>query len=270
MARGGQGAMNQKVSIIVRLSIVSLSLALAGGCKSQEEKQAEQAAGDLARAQAEAIKAQQQLAEAQQKMQKSVQELGKSGHETAAQGVAAGTAAAAAGMQAAAAAMNSMAGALGKPGAGTAALVDFRVLKELLPESAGGLKRTSATGEKSAAMGMGVSQAEGKYQGEGAARLTVKLIDTSGVGGFALAGMAMAGLEIDKENDDGYERTSTVGGRKIFEKYNNRSKRGEVKVLVANRFVVEVDGDEVPMDAIKELATSKLDLAKLESLASTK
>jgi hypothetical protein len=260
--------MNQRASVIVRLSIVSLVLAV--GCKSQEEKQAEQAASDLARAQAEAIKAQEQLAKAQQKMQQSAQELGKSGQEAAAQGVAAGTQAAAAGMQAAAAAMNSIAGALGKPGAGTAALVDFRVLKELLPENAGGLKRTSATGEKNAAMGMGVSEAVGKYQGEGAARLTIKLIDTAGVGGFALAGMAMAGLEIDKENEDGYERTGTAGGRKIFEKYNTRSKRAEVKVLVANRFVVEVDGDEVPMETVKELATSKLDLAKLESLASAK
>ncbi|HEY0707632.1 MAG TPA: hypothetical protein VGG33_12595, partial [Polyangia bacterium] len=147
---------------------------------------------------------------------------------------------------------------------------DFRVLKDLLPESAGALKRTSATGEKSAAMGMGVSQAEGKYAGAGDGRLTIKLIDTSGVGGFALAGMAMAGVEIDKETENGYERTGTVGGRKIFEKYDNRTKRGEVKMLVANRFVVEVDGDDVPMETIKALATSKLDLAKLESLAVAK
>jgi hypothetical protein len=255
---------------VVVVLLAMAPFALASGCKSQEEKQAEQAAAELARAQSEAVAAQAKLAQAQKNMQQSAQDLGKSGEAAVAQGMAAGAQAAAAGMQAAAAAMNSMAGAVGKGGAGTAALVDFRVLKELLPESIGGLKRTSATGEKTGAMGMGISQATGKYEGDGQARLRIKLIDTAGVGGLAMAGMALAGLEVDKETDDGYERTSTVGGRKLFEKYNNRTKSGEVKLLVGNRFMIEVDSDEVPLATAKELVTTKLDLAKLESLAAAK
>lgn len=239
------------------VAVIGLLLAV-GGCKSEEEKAAERAATELAKAQAH-------MAEAQKKMQESAQQMGKAGAEAAAQGVAAGTQAAAAGLQAAAAAMAGLA----KGGGGTAALVDFRKLKELLPESIAGFKRTSASGEKSGAMGMGISQAEGKYEGEGKASLRVKLIDTAGVGGLAIAGMAMAGMEIDKESEHGYERTSTVDGRKIFEKYDSRSKSGEVKVLVSSRFVVEVDADEVPMETVKEVA-GKLDLAKLEALAAAK
>lgn len=255
---------------VAAVGALALVIAPVMGCKSEQEKQVQQAASELAQAQQKAAEAQAQLAQAQQKIQQSAQELGKSGEAVAAQGAAVGANAAAVGMQAAAAAMNSMAESMGKAGAGQAALVDFRVLKELLPETIGDLKRTSATGEKSGAMGMGVSQATGKYQGEGQARLRLKLIDTAGLGGLAVAGLAMAGLEIDKETESGYERTSTVAGRKLFEKYNSKSKRGELKVFVANRFVVEADADDVPMETVKELVTGKLDLAKLEGLAATK
>jgi hypothetical protein len=145
------------------------------------------------------------------------------------------------------------------------ALVDFRALKSLLPESVGDLKRVSATGEKGAAMGFGASHAQGKYKGDGEARLTIKIVDTAGFGGIGLAALGLAAVEIDKETDDGYERTTTLGGNKAFEKYNNKSKNGELKVLVGNRFIVEIDGDDIPMDAIKD-AVSKVDLAKLQSL----
>ena len=102
----------------------------------------------------------------------------------------------------------------------------------------------SATGEKSAAMGFGASQAEGKYKGGGEARLKIKIVDTAGFGGIALAAFGLAAMEVDKETDDGYERTTTLGGNKAFEKYNNKAKNGELKVLVGNRFIVEIDGDD--------------------------
>jgi hypothetical protein len=238
-------------------AVVIGTVVLAAGCKSEQEKQAEA----LAKAQAKAIEAQAQLAAAQKKVQQSAEQLGE-------QGAALGAQAAATGMQAAAVAMENLARSMGKPGA-AGPLVDFRDLKALLPETIGGLKRTSAEGEKSSAMGFGVSKATGKYKGDGDGRLRVELIDTAGVGGMAIAAFGLAGLEVDKETEHGYERTSTVGGRKLFEKYNSKSKRGEIKALVGNRFVVEIDGDDVPMETLKDALTSKLDLAKLEALAAT-
>jgi hypothetical protein len=249
------------------------TMATAAGCKSEQEKQAETAAAELAQARAKAAEAQAQLAAAEKKVEQSAEQLGKQGEALGAQGAALGAQgaalgaqAAATGMQAAAIAMENLAKSMGKPGA-TGPLVDFRDLKALLPETIGTLKRTSAEGEKSAAMGFGVSQATGKYKGDGEGRVRIKLIDTAGVGGMAIAAFGLAGLEVDKETEDGYERTSTLGGRKVFEKYNSRSKRGEIKALVGNRFVVEVDGDDVPMETIKDVLGSKLDLAKLETLA---
>jgi hypothetical protein len=245
------------------LAFAGLGLGL-GACKSEEERRNEEARKALAQAQVQAAQAQAQLAQAEKQMARSAEQLGKSGEALGAQGAAVGMQAAAAGMQAAAAAMNSLAGAAGQP-AGKVALVDFRELKGLLPDSLGGLKRVSASGEKSGAMGMGVSQARGKYKGDGNARIDLKIIDTAGVGGMAMAAFGLAMVEVDKETEDGYEKTTSLDGRKAFEKYNNRSKRGEVKVLVGNRFVVELDGDDVSADDLKS-AVAKLDLGKLEKL----
>jgi len=242
------------------------TIAVAAGCKNEQEKQAETAAAELAKAQARAAEAQAQLAAAEKKVEASAEQLGKQGEALGTQGAALGAQAAATGMQAAAIAMENLAKSMGKPGA-AGPLVDFRDLKALLPETIGGLKRTSAEGEKSSAMGFGVSKATGKYKGDGDGRLRIEIIDTAGVGGMALAAFGWAGVEVDKETEDGYERTSTVGGRKLFEKYNGKSKRGEIKALVSNRFMVEIDGNDVPMETIKEALTSKLDLAKLEALA---
>jgi hypothetical protein len=243
------------------VGLLSIAVTL-GACKSEQEKRAEEARAQLAQAQAQIAQAQVQAAQAQKQMAEGAAQLAQSGEALGAQGAAVGMQGAAAGMQAASAVLNSLAAG----GAGKAALVDFRELKALLPESVGGLKRVSATGEKGGAMGMGVSQAEGKYRGDGNARMEVKIIDTAGVGGLAMAAFGLAMVEIDKETEDGYEKTTTLGGRKAFEKYNNKSKRGEVKVLVGNRFVVEIDGDEVSADDLKS-AVGKVDLGKLEKLA---
>ena len=251
------------IKVYARVALVGVG-ALAFGCKSQEEKQVEAARAQLATAQAQAAAAQAQLAKAEQQMAESAAKVGEQGAALGAQGAALGMEAAAAGMQAATAALNNMATSMGKAGA-KGPLVDFRALKALLPESIGGLRRVSASGEKGAAMGMGASHAEGRYKGDGQAQLTVKLVDTAGLGGLAMAAFGLATVEIDKETEHGYERTSTLGGHKAFEKYDNQSKRGEIKLLVANRFVVEVDGDDIPMEAIKE-AVSKIDVGKLQAL----
>jgi hypothetical protein len=144
--------------------------------------------------------------------------------------------------------------------------VNFRELKGLLPESLPGFKRTSATGEKAGAMGMVVSHADAEYSGDGGAHLSVKITDIGNVTGplgLGLAGWAM--VEIDRETETGYEKSTVLGGNKAFEKYDSRSKHGEVNVLVGNRFVVEVKGRDVKMDDMKNVA-GKLDLAKLGSL----
>lgn len=214
------------------LIVLSVSLVLTTACKSKEEKAAEEAAKQMEAA------------------SKQMQEAAKSG--TASMGDA---------MAAMGAAVSGAANA-GKK----VETVDYQELKALLPESLPGMKRTDATGEKTSAMGMQVSQAEGQYSSDQGASTSIKITDIGSMTGLAgMAAYAWARVDIDREGDNGYEKTSTFNGYKSHEKYNRANKSGELSVLVADRFVVAVDGNNVDMDAIKS-ALGKVDLGKLNSM----
>lgn len=142
--------------------------------------------------------------------------------------------------------------------------VDFRKLKDLLPQSIAGLDRKNASGERNGVKGLTVSMAEGEY---GSGDQTAKVVITD-VGGnsFALMGMAAwATLDIDKEDENGYERTTTLDGHKGLERYNNKSKSGELNLLVGNRYIITVKTEGLAADRLQK-AISAIDLKELESL----
>ncbi|MFN3872646.1 MAG: hypothetical protein ACK4R9_06565 [Ignavibacterium sp.] len=145
--------------------------------------------------------------------------------------------------------------------------VDFRELKALLPEQIGNLKRKNASGEKSSAMGINISKAEADYDDEKSNKsIDVEITDlgsVSGLTGFAAYGWYLA--DIDKETENGYERTFMYKGNKGYERYNNDSQNGEISVLVAKRFVAEIRGNNVSMDELKA-ALDMIDIGKLESM----
>jgi hypothetical protein len=144
--------------------------------------------------------------------------------------------------------------------------VNFRELKALLPEEFGGFKRKESKGEKNGAMGLTISEASARYDGPDGANLRIKILDVGSLAGPMAMGLAgWASMEIDRESDDGYEKTTTFQGYKAVEKYHNSNKHGELKVLLASRFMVEVDGHQMKMDEVKS-AAGKLDLKKLEGL----
>jgi hypothetical protein len=162
-------------------------------------------------------------------------------------------------------AMKKMGEALGAATGKKVTPVDFRELKALLPEALPGMKRTRAEGERAAAMGLNISKAEGEYQKEGSS-VHISLMDMgtlSSMAAMATVGWAMA--EIDKETETGYEKTSTYQGYKSHEEYSRKSQDGEVTVLVADRFVVEVRGNNLPMEGIMA-ALGNVDLSKLAGM----
>lgn len=143
--------------------------------------------------------------------------------------------------------------------------IDPKLLKALLPANADGLKRTEVSGEKSAAMGFGVSTAKGIYTSDNGQSIDVNIVDCAGTG-VALMGMAAWSMaSIDKETEHGYEKTTEYEGHKAFEKYDSQSKNGEIAVLVANRYLVQVEGNNVSIEKIKSVLNS-IDLDKLSKL----
>ncbi len=145
--------------------------------------------------------------------------------------------------------------------------VNFRELKALLPESLDGMRRVNASGEKTNAFGINVSQAEGEFKTEdnsSSIRLTiVDMGSMSGWAGLAAFGWTMA--EIDKETEHGYERTIEYKGCKGFEEYNTENNNGKKEILVAKRFMVTAEGYNVPMETIED-ALDEIDIDELEEM----
>lgn len=146
-------------------------------------------------------------------------------------------------------------------------VVDFRDLKALLPESLGDLKRANAEGEKSGSMGFTISKAEADYNNEDYSQsMDIEITDLAGASGFAgLAAWGWAMVDIDKETETGYEKTTKFKGHKAYEKYDNEYQNGSIEVLVSGRFMVSVSGNNVPMELIKS-SIDEIDFAQLESM----
>jgi hypothetical protein len=131
--------------------------------------------------------------------------------------------------------------------------VDFHALKVLLPESLPGMQRSNAEGSSQAALGMKSSEATATYQGAAGARAEIKIADASAVAGLmgAAGGIAQT---INSESDTGYERNTTIGGQAAHEKYDKPSNHGDITIIVAKRFAVDVSGDGVDMGTLEQYA----------------
>ena len=146
-------------------------------------------------------------------------------------------------------------------------VVNFRKLKELLPEELDDMKRTDFSGEKTNAFGIKVSKAEGKYKSEdNKQKIEITILDMGSMKGLAgMTAFAWSWAEIDKESDHGFERTFEYKGHKAYEKYNSNYQDGEIQVLVAKRFMVEVKGNDVPVEKIHS-ALDEVNIGVLESM----
>ncbi|MGE5294160.1 MAG: hypothetical protein ACM3VT_04975 [Solirubrobacterales bacterium] len=148
------------------------------------------------------------------------------------------------------------------------AAVTVDTLKSQLPETLGGMTRIDASGERNQAMGFDISNAEAQYTGQNDASISLKVTDVGNLSGtmrLGMVGWTMA--QYDRTTDTGYEKTATYSGYKGMEEYDNESKSGTIRVFVADRFVVELTGNNTSMDTIKQ-ALGQVDLKKLASLAS--
>jgi hypothetical protein len=229
-----------------------LAAVLMTGCgKSEEQKAAEKAAED-AKTAAAAI-------------QKAAESAAAAGTAAAAAGTAAGAAAAAQGLEGFAKAMEGVAGAMaGKgPDGKPVQPISFRDLQTALPELSG-WKRDEPRGERMTSP-IPYSETEAQYE-MGESQITVKIVD-SAFNQMLIAPWSMfltAGYE--KESSDGYEKSVNLGGNPGFEKWNSRSKDGELNLVVAKRFLVTIDGNNIADTKVLQEFASKVDAEKLTAL----
>lgn len=164
-----------------------------------------------------------------------------------------------------AAAATQMVGAMLGGGAQVEALAPD-ALKPFLPDSVGGMPRTSMEVARNAAIGIQVSHAQATYRNDQGSQINLEITDTGGAKGFmALAGFA--GVEEDKQTQSGYEKTYHENGRLVHEEWRN-SGTGEYTIILGDRFVVSLKASGVAnLDAVKS-ALGGINLAGLEALKS--
>ena len=110
-----------------------------------------------------------------------------------------------------------------------------------------------------------ISNAKAHYT-MGASTMDIEITD-SALNQMIFAPFAMfmaSGYE--ERSDDGYKKAGTIAGSPGFESWEKDANRGEVTVIVANRFVVQATGRRVSgIDPLKK-AVETIDLAKLATL----
>ncbi|MBN8587506.1 MAG: hypothetical protein J0L94_04205 [Rhodothermia bacterium] len=139
--------------------------------------------------------------------------------------------------------------------------VDFRELKELFPARLGGYNKKDAGGERTAILGYGLSKAHAVYEGQ-KGEINMHLYDSGGLRSVKAIHAGWLYAQIDRENETTSERTKTIKGYPGREKYRSDTQTGEVDVVVAERFIVKVVGDNVPL-AILYQALDKIPLGTL-------
>ncbi len=253
------------VSLTVGAILTMMGMGVAGigsGALSRSDRGADQAAvvlSNLMGGKSDADKARmkealgnlQKMGEQAEKAEKSARAAGKDPGAAAANSVDFSTALAAVGTMASG-------GKDVKP-------VDFHALKDLLPQDVAGLARREASGQSGEAAGMKGSSATARYADAGNASLTLEIADLGSLSG--LAGLATKfNPNMEKETDSGYERTRTVNGQMLHQKYDRQSKSGEYDMMIANRFTVTAQGSNVSEGALAA-AVKSVDVNRLAALA---
>ena len=142
--------------------------------------------------------------------------------------------------------------------------VDFQTLKGMLPASLAGMDRTNASGEAKQGLGMKATTATGTYKGSDGSSVVLTIADASAVSGLMDLAESMP-QTTSSESDSGYEKDVVLGGRKVHEKYDARSRHAELSAIVGKRFTVDLTGAGVDMSKL-ESSLRAVDLNKLESM----
>ena len=141
--------------------------------------------------------------------------------------------------------------------------VDFRTLEALLPSSLAGMQHAPPKGSADDVVGIKTTAAEVDFNGPNDAHVNVSIKDATAISG--LAGLAEMANASETEQGESYEKNETIAGHSVHEKWDASSRHGELGLIVGERFGVDIVGNNVGMDALKN-ALAQIDLAKLEAM----
>ena len=213
-----------------RLISAMAIVAMCAACgKSEEQKQAEQAAENV---------------------KKAAETLAKVAEQQGTATAAKGANDLASAMQGMAASMTGAAGNNGKP----VDPVAFQTLQSHLPKVSG-WEMGEPEGERMT-MPVPFSQVEVDYK-KGDARMQVKIVDTGFAQMLLMPWSMMLASGYSRESSSGYEKATTISGNSAIEKWNKSSKNGELDILVGKRFMVTIEGHDIDdIKPVQDFASS--------------
>jgi hypothetical protein len=140
--------------------------------------------------------------------------------------------------------------------------VSFTALQAFLPE-AGGWEMEKPRGESMTAP-VKFSQAETAYT-QGDSRIEVKIVDTAMSKMLSMPYQMFLATGYSSQTDNGYEKATKVAGYPGWEKWDGESKHAEIGAIVAQRYIVTVDGSGTDVKTVQQLL-AKIDLSRLAAL----
>lgn len=214
-----------------RLMMVGLAIATAMACGRSEQQQAERAAD--------------QIQQGAEQMQRAAEQMAQGSTDQMAQG------------------LQQITQGLAQMAQGSGEVVDYEVLKGVLP-TVSGWTQEGVRGEQTS-MPIKVSRAEARYTRD-AANVELEVIDAS-LNPMFLTPMTMfLSAGFSERSDDGFKRSGKIGEHPIIEEWDIPAKRGEVTVVVNSRFVVQATGHDVDDLAAVRQIVEAVDLPKLATL----
>jgi len=147
--------------------------------------------------------------------------------------------------------------------------VDHAKLRDLLPREIAGMERYDTDGSTSSALGIRTSKIEARYAGP-PGEMSVAIVDLGSISGAAAVGLDLLDARVDREFDDGWERTTEIAGYPAFVQVDDRADRMKrVGIIhVDDRFlvVISAEGLEIEEDIVEEVADN-ISLRRLARLA---
>ena len=99
----------------------------------------------------------------------------------------------------------------------------------------------------------GVSQASAKYKMNDSAKVKLSIIDCAGTAGYGMYNMRLL-MNFEQDNDREYTKSTEFNGNKAVENCKKKRNDCSFTFFSGNRFMVVLEGDNVGMDKLKEIA----------------
>jgi hypothetical protein len=125
-------------------------------------------------------------------------------------------------------------------------------IKAMIPSELNGMKRSSFGAYNYGGYGVGTAE----YKGDEGKELRLTITDVAGEAGAGFYSMMYWGWNMEQEDENGYQKTTTFNGNKAIEKHEKGNDKYTLIYPASDRLLVTLEGEKIGLDAVKSAANS--------------